>query len=90
MPYAGLFCIKGLSFLELDSNQLTSLPESIGSLQKLELLNVSSNRLEALPTTIAQLTSLKLLNAECNRLEGITEALGGTSDAWSGVVALGE
>jgi Leucine-rich repeat (LRR) protein len=40
--------------LDVRSNQLKSLPKSIGCLSKLRVLNVSGNLLESLPSTIEE------------------------------------
>ena len=40
--------------LDVRSNQLTSLPNSIGCLSKLKVLNVSGNLLRDLPATIEE------------------------------------
>ena len=47
-----------LDSLYLSSNQLTTLPESIGNLSSLEELFLSSNQLTTLPESICNLTNL--------------------------------
>jgi len=63
--------------LDLDYNQLTTLPESIAKLQNLELLNLDHNQLIILPESIAKLQNLQTLFLSSNQLttlpEGITK-----------------
>ena len=54
--------------LNLSSNQLTALPESIGALVGLEKLNLGFNQLVTLPDSIAALTALKNLHLRGNPL----------------------
>ncbi|KMZ73773.1 Leucine rich repeat protein [Zostera marina] len=67
-----------LNLLELDvhSNQLTSLPNSIGCLSKLQVLNVSANLLKILPKSVDDCKCLEELNANFNRLETISKTMG--------------
>lgn len=44
--------LLNLVVLDMHSNQLKSLPNSIGCLSKLKVLNVSGNLIESLPKTI--------------------------------------
>jgi hypothetical protein len=46
----------------LDCNQLRALPDSIGSLVRLERLSVSGNKLQRLPKTIGHLNKLLQLD----------------------------
>ncbi|GJN01831.1 hypothetical protein PR202_ga19132 [Eleusine coracana subsp. coracana] len=62
--------------LDVHSNQLTSLPNSIGCLSKLKVLNVSGNLLESLPATIEECRLLEELNANFNQLTKLPDTLG--------------
>ncbi|RDX83374.1 Plant intracellular Ras-group-related LRR protein 6, partial [Mucuna pruriens] len=62
--------------LDVRSNQLRTLPNSIGCLSKLKLLNVSGNLIEYLPKTIENCRSLEELNANFNKLIQLPEAIG--------------
>jgi Leucine-rich repeat (LRR) protein len=48
--------------LILFKNELTSLPENIGKLEKLTEVDLNSNELEALPDSISNLKNLKSVN----------------------------
>ncbi|KAL8160758.1 hypothetical protein V2J09_002295 [Rumex salicifolius] len=62
--------------LDVHSNQLTWLPNSIGCLSKLKLLNLSGNLLRAIPKTIENCRSLEELNANFNNLTALPETIG--------------
>ncbi|XP_021891484.1 plant intracellular Ras-group-related LRR protein 6-like [Carica papaya] len=62
--------------LDVHSNQLKALPNSIGCLSKLKLLNVSGNLIEYFPKTIENCRSLEELNANFNKLTRLPETLG--------------
>ncbi|XP_024027842.1 plant intracellular Ras-group-related LRR protein 6-like, partial [Morus notabilis] len=62
--------------LDVHSNQLRSLPNSIGCLSKLKVLNVSGNLLESLPKTIENCRSLEELNANFNKLTKLPDTIG--------------
>ncbi|KAF8077229.1 hypothetical protein N665_1054s0006 [Sinapis alba] len=62
--------------LDLHSNQLKTLPNSIGCLTKLKVLNVSGNNLQHLPKTIEDCISLEELNANFNELDRLPETIG--------------
>ncbi|KAJ6758937.1 PLANT INTRACELLULAR RAS-GROUP-RELATED LRR PROTEIN [Salix koriyanagi] len=65
-----------LVVLDVHSNQLKSLPNSIGCLSKLKVLNVSCNLLESLPRTIENCSSLEELNANFNKLSRLPDTIG--------------
>jgi hypothetical protein len=62
--------------LDVRSNQLKSLPNSIGCLSKLKVLNVSGNVLQDLPATIEECRALEELNANFNQLTRLPDTLG--------------
>ncbi|KAG8376412.1 hypothetical protein BUALT_Bualt09G0060800 [Buddleja alternifolia] len=62
--------------LDVHSNQLETLPNSIGCLSKLKLLNVSGNLLQSLPPTIENCRSLEELNANFNKLSQLPDTIG--------------
>ncbi|KAI9123261.1 hypothetical protein K1719_006150 [Acacia pycnantha] len=62
--------------LDVHSNQLRSLPNSIGCLSKLKLLNISGNLIEFLPKTIENCRALEELNANFNKLSVLPETIG--------------
>jgi len=65
-----------LVVLDVESNQLKTLPNSIGCLTKLKILNVSSNLLESLPKTIENCMSLEEITANFNKLTNLPETMG--------------
>jgi Leucine-rich repeat (LRR) protein len=62
---------KSLKTLNLKSNRLRNLPESIGEIKSLENLNLRNNMLTQLPSSISSLTSLKSLDLHGNKLSSI-------------------
>ncbi|KAJ0984187.1 hypothetical protein J5N97_002543 [Dioscorea zingiberensis] len=62
--------------LDLHSNQLRALPNSIGCLSKLKILNVSGNLLESFPKTIEDCRALEELTANFNQLNKLPETMG--------------
>ena len=65
--------LSNLKELDLNDNQLTSIPESIGNLTKLERLYLQNNQLTSLEgiENLTNLKVLKLSNNELTSLEGI-------------------
>ena len=57
--------------VQLEHNELSTLPKTIGTLEFMWKLDVSHNRLEALPRTIGKCTRLRILNVDHNYLEDI-------------------
>ncbi|XP_030456394.1 plant intracellular Ras-group-related LRR protein 6-like [Syzygium oleosum] len=62
--------------LDVHSNQLKVLPNSIGCLSKLKVLNVAGNYLQFLPRTIENCRSLEELNANFNQLTRLPDTIG--------------
>jgi Leucine-rich repeat (LRR) protein len=56
-----------LQVLNVSSNQLKRLPDSIGQLERLCVLNTSSNHLQALPDSIGNLKCLQRLDIQDNK-----------------------
>ena len=56
-----------LQVLNVSSNQLKLLPDSIGQLERLRVLNASSNHLKALPDSIGNLKWLQHLDLHDNK-----------------------
>lgn len=56
-----------LQVLNISSNQLKLLPNSIGQLERLRILNISSNCLKALPDSIGNLKWLQHLDLHDNK-----------------------
>lgn len=61
--------------LDISSNQLTELSESIGQLSKLRRLMVSNNQLDGLPDSIGQLINLECLDISGNPLTTLPESI---------------
>lgn len=64
-----------LKALNLESNNLESLPASIGDLKQLVTFNVSKNRLSDVVEEICDCITLKKLNIECNQLYNLPNKL---------------
>ncbi|CAI0401294.1 unnamed protein product [Linum tenue] len=62
--------------LDIHSNQLKSLPNSIGCLSKLKVLNVAGNLLLSLPKAIMNCRCLKELNVNFNKLGRLPDNIG--------------
>lgn len=60
-----------ISWLDLSYNQLKSLPEEFGSLEKLVHLNLKQNMLETLPDTFKKLSRLKVLDLSDNNIQDL-------------------
>ncbi|MEH2333028.1 COR domain-containing protein, partial [Nostoc sp.] len=65
-----------LQYLNLNSNQLSSLPPEIVQLTNLQYLNLNSNQLSSLPPEIVQLTNLQYLNLNSNQLSSLPPEIG--------------
>jgi len=68
--------LTSLQGLNLESNQLTSLPDAIGNLANLEWLHLDGNQLTSLPDAIGNLANLKLLYLQNNQLTSLPDAIG--------------
>jgi len=76
IPTKSVEQLTQLTELNLSSNQLTTLPDSLGQLTQLTSLNLSDNQLTTLPDSLGQLTQLTELNLKNNRLTILPESLG--------------
>ncbi|KAG6644089.1 hypothetical protein I3843_08G031300 [Carya illinoinensis] len=76
MPESLIARLLNLIVLDMHSNQLKSLPNSIGCLSKLKVLNVSGNLIESLPKSIENCRSLEELNANFNKLMKLPDTIG--------------
>ncbi len=68
--------ISTLTELNLQSNNLSELPESIGQLHNLTVINLEDNNLVSLPKSIVKLQSLTALDLESNNLRCLPETIG--------------
>ncbi|KAG1364489.1 putative plant intracellular Ras-group-related LRR protein 1-like [Cocos nucifera] len=68
--------LLNLEVLDVHSNQLKALPNSIGCLTKLKVFNVSSNLLVSLPKAIENCCALEELNANFNQLTRLPDTMG--------------
>ena len=64
-----------LLYLDLMDNQLTSVPASIGNLEKLIHLNLTSNNIKKLPDEIGSCKSLRALYVSNNQLTHLPESV---------------
>ncbi|MBD3197389.1 MAG: hypothetical protein GF317_20200, partial [Candidatus Lokiarchaeota archaeon] len=62
--------------LYLDSYDLKTLPESIGTLTSLKELNLIANKITTLPESIGNLNALKELNLSANKITTLPESIG--------------
>jgi len=58
-------------WLILTDNQITTLPERMGQLQRLQKLALAGNRLTALPASMAQCRNLELVRLSANQLQAL-------------------
>ncbi|MEG2643416.1 MAG: leucine-rich repeat domain-containing protein, partial [Eubacterium sp.] len=71
----GIEIFSNLESLDLNGNQLTSLPDSIGNLEQLEMLDLSENQLTSLPESIGNLVNLQILGLISNQLTSLPESI---------------
>ena len=67
--------LSNLKELDLEDNQLTSLPDWIGNLTNLEELNLNYNNLTSLPYSIGNLKNLERLYLHDNKLTSLPESI---------------
>ncbi|GFO39701.1 leucine-rich repeat-containing protein [Plakobranchus ocellatus] len=68
IPECTLQRTNSIHSLQLDNNDITSLPCSIGLFKKLIVLDISSNKMTFIPDEICQLTKMRTLIAKNNHL----------------------
>ncbi len=73
---AGLGQLTSLERLDLNGNQLTSVPAEIGQLTSLHTLELNGNQLTSVPAEIGQLTSLTNLDLGGNQLTSVPAEIG--------------
>ncbi|WP_278010779.1 leucine-rich repeat domain-containing protein [Flavobacterium gyeonganense] len=67
--------LKKLKTVYLGYNNLTALPEEIGSMESLVTLDIASNKVKAIPVSIGTLTNLVTLNLSSNLIEVLIKEL---------------
>ena len=67
---------NALTSLDLDDNQLTSLPDSFGNLSALIELGLHNNQLTSLPDSFGDLTALTELRLDQNKLPFLSDSFG--------------
>jgi len=67
--------LGALTVLDIHDNQLETLPETIGNLERLNKLNLSHNRFQVMPVGLYKLRELRNLQMNNNRLEEIGEKI---------------
>jgi Leucine-rich repeat (LRR) protein len=69
---------KDLEELNLEKNNLVTLPPEIGQLHRLQKLNLSNNKLTVLPPEIGGLKKLQKLDINHNKLTALPSEIGQT------------
>ena len=62
---------SSLTYLDLGSNAITSLPAEIGALTALTFLSLGSNAITSVPSELGALTGLRFLELSNNQLTGV-------------------
>lgn len=76
LPRIFFHTFKNLKYLNLHNNNITTLPDDFGLLEKLEVLDLSSNSLLLLSSSTLNLKRLTVLSLKNNRLKYLPPALG--------------
>ncbi|KAL5699631.1 Plant intracellular Ras-group-related LRR protein 6 [Ranunculus cassubicifolius] len=76
IPESMMARLLNVVVLDVHSNQLKTLPNSLGCLSKLKIFNISGNLLESLPKTIENCRCLEELNANFNKLQKLPDTIG--------------
>lgn len=59
--------------LDLSSNNLSTLPDTIPSLQRLTFVNLSRNKFESFPEILTQVPSLSQIDLSSNRIQNVEQ-----------------
>jgi leucine-rich repeat protein SHOC2 len=70
---------SGATTLTLENNQLTTIPENIGTLSDLTCLRLYLNQLTTVPESIGNLSNLTHLHIDHNQLTSLPESIGNLS-----------
>ncbi|KAM3821018.1 leucine-rich repeat and death domain-containing protein 1 [Vipera latastei] len=70
---SGIFDTKKLKFLNLNNNEIKTLPKEIGLLKNLEILSMEGNQLTSLPPEICLLKKLRTLNLSYNQISSFPQ-----------------
>lgn len=67
------FCTKfpDLTELQLQENQLSSLPAEIRHMERLKILDISNNKFESLPSHVYDCPTLSTINAKYNKIADV-------------------
>ena len=68
--------LTALTMLNLNGNQLASVPDSLGNLTGLTSLDLGGNQLTSVPDSLANLTGLTSLGLHGNQLTSVPDSLG--------------
>jgi len=74
--------LKCLKTLEMNDNNITTLPDWLGELTEVERLDFQSNKLNRIPDSITNLTKLRTLDVRYNEIISLPEDLGNCSELW--------
>lgn len=66
---------KDIHYLYISSNELSTLPPSIGLLKDIEEIDASNNRIQILPVFMAELVNLQTLDLSLNQLRKFPDAI---------------
>jgi Leucine-rich repeat (LRR) protein len=72
-----IYKVEKLKFLNLDSNNITDIPEIfVDTLSNINLLSFSNNNIKSLPKNIGNLKSLRALSLDENNITSLPESFG--------------
>jgi len=73
---SSLMAFKYLSYLDLSSDELTTLSKDVENFKNLQTLNLSGNKLTSLPSEISEWRKLEFLNLSGNQLTALSKEIG--------------